>query len=282
MIPATTFLAAISGLVAPNMRPVSTGYSRVSNLCSVATPLKAVVVGGGPAGLASAWVLSERGFDVTVVERRSEPSPYEPQRAYLYLIDGRGQTFTDAARITEKLASPAVSVSSANYTVTRIMPDSKRVTVTPPILEPMDPVLGRPSYWIPRATLLSLFVDALPSSVDMLYGCEVSEIRADDLGVEVVAKAAAGDDLRLRADLLVGADGLNSAVRAKCAEWSGDDAGFTPVMLPSPSSGLAYKMLRFPASFKTAKDDPTAIAEARQAYSVRPAETRRPGARPDP
>ena len=114
MIPATTFLAAISGLIAPNMRPVSTGYSRVSYLCSVATPLKAVVVGGGPAGLASAWVLSERGFDVTVVERRSEPSPYEPQRAYLYLIDGRGQTFTDAARITEKLASPAVSVSSAS------------------------------------------------------------------------------------------------------------------------------------------------------------------------
>ena len=27
---------------------------------------------------------------------------YEPQRAYLYLVDGRGQTFTDAAGLTSR------------------------------------------------------------------------------------------------------------------------------------------------------------------------------------
>ena len=206
------------------------------------------------------------------MERRTEPNPYEPQRAYLYLVDGRGQQFTDAAGITDKLASPANSVSSANYTVTRLMPDGERVVAVPPILEPMDPVLGRPSYWIPRAALLGLLGDTLSSSVRTLYGSEVIDIAQDARGVEVTATTAEGGELKLRPDLLVGADGLQSRVRAKCAEWSGDAAAFTPVVLPSPSSGLAYKMLRFPPSFRLSAQDASAAAESRQAYSIRPAD----------
>ena len=58
---------------------------------------------------------------------------YEPQRAYLYLVDGRGQQFTDLAGITEELASPELSVSSTNYTVTRLLPDGERTNAVPPI-----------------------------------------------------------------------------------------------------------------------------------------------------
>lgn len=238
---------------------------------SSSTAMDALVVGGGPAGLASAWVLAQRGFDVTILERRKEPNPYEPQKAYLYLVDGRGQKFTDLAGLTDQLASPDISVSSLNYTVTRLMPDGERIVAVPPILEPMDPVRGRPSYWIPRAALLKLLGSALPPTVRKLYGSEVLDVSEDGTGIEVVAKNAEGETLRLRPDLLIGADGLQSLVRAKCAEWSGDPAGFTPKVLPSPSSGLAYKMLRFPPRFRLSTSDTTLVAEGRQAYSVRPA-----------
>jgi len=231
----------------------------------------AVVVGGGPSGLASARVLADRGFDVTVLERRSEPSPYEPQRAYLYLIDGRGQQFTDMAGITHELSLPENSVPSTNYTVTRCMPEGERVEAVPPIL---DPAMKRPSYWIPRAAFLSLLHRSLPSSVTTLFGSEVSDIRRTESGgVEVSAKDADGNELRLRPSLLVGADGLSSLVRERCASWSDDAADFTPVVLPSPSSGLCYKMIRLPPSFRLDKADALITAEPRKAYSIRPAKS---------
>ena len=271
----------------------------------------AVVVGGGPSGLASARVLADRGFDVTVLERRSEPSPYEPQRAYLYLIDGRGQQFTDMAGITHELSLPENSVPSTkyigmtqthaarlvrswwlrcmlhpalfsddprdfdsrrcSYTVTRCMPEGERVEAVPPIL---DPAMKRPSYWIPRAAFLSLLHRSLPSSVTTLFGSEVSDIRRTESGgVEVSAKDADGNELRLRPSLLVGADGLSSLVRERCASWSDDAADFTPVVLPSPSSGLCYKMIRLPPSFRLDKADALITAEPRKAYSIRPAKS---------
>ena len=237
----------------------------------------ALIVGGGPAGLATAWVLDKAGFAVTLCERRPEASMYESQKAYLYLVDGRGQGFTDTAGLTEELASPALSVSSTNYTVTRLMPDGKRINAVPPILEPAD----RPAYWIPRQQLCALLARNLPTSVRTLYGTELQEVlRTAEGGIEVAFSRADGTSERVRPTLLVGADGLGSAVRAKCAEWSAADASlgataddFTIRELPSPSSGLNYKMLRLPPDFKLAADEPGATATPRQAYSVRPAKS---------
>ena len=115
--------------------PIARSPRAVSPRSVVAEANTAVVAGGGPAGLATALILAQRGFDVTVLEKRAEPNPYEPQRAYLYLVDGRGQRFTDAAGLTEELASPATSVSSLNYTVTRCLPDGQREEAVPPILD---------------------------------------------------------------------------------------------------------------------------------------------------
>lgn len=46
-----------------------------------------LVAGGGPAGLAAAASLAKAGLSVTVVEKREAASEFEPQRAYLYLLD---------------------------------------------------------------------------------------------------------------------------------------------------------------------------------------------------
>ena len=230
----------------------------------------AVVVGGGPSGLASACVLAKRGFQVTVLEQRAEPSPYEPQKAYLYLIDGRGQQFTDLCGLTDQLAAPDLSVSSTNYTVTRLMPDGERVEAVPPILETNN----KPSYWIPRAGFLDLLLKGAPPNVKTVFGAQLVDItKTDDGAVEVVADCADGKQMTLRPSLLVGADGLNSLVRAKCATWSEKPADFTPVLLPSPSSGLRYQMLRLPPAFPLDASDASVKAEPRRAYSFRPSKT---------
>ncbi len=58
----------------------------------------AVVVGGGPAGLSTALVLSQapHNFDVTVVESSSEDftRKFDASKAYLYLVNQRGQKLT--------------------------------------------------------------------------------------------------------------------------------------------------------------------------------------------
>ena len=65
------------------------------------TECDAVVVGCGPAGLAAAVELRARGFArVVAVDRRGAPNEFEPQKAYLYLLDARGQRWTDARNAT--------------------------------------------------------------------------------------------------------------------------------------------------------------------------------------
>ena len=56
----------------------------------------AVIVGGGPAGFATALMLAKRGWhQITVLEKRPSADFYEPDKSFNYLIDGRGQKFTD-------------------------------------------------------------------------------------------------------------------------------------------------------------------------------------------
>ena len=52
---------------------------------------RAVVIGGGPAGLAAALEIRRRtGSEVTVLETSKPLRDFDPERAFLYLIDGRG------------------------------------------------------------------------------------------------------------------------------------------------------------------------------------------------
>ena len=58
------------------------------------------------------------------------------------------------------------------------------------------------------------------------------------------------DGSELAPRLVLACDGLDSRVRNTLRQWSDDGASFDPVVLPSPSSGLNYKMLLVPPSFE--------------------------------
>ncbi len=73
---------------------------------------KAVIIGGGPAGLCAALVLHKHGWnDITIVEKRQINS-FESDKAYQYLIDERGQTLTQLLNITGPIALRSVSTKN--------------------------------------------------------------------------------------------------------------------------------------------------------------------------
>jgi 2-polyprenyl-6-methoxyphenol hydroxylase-like FAD-dependent oxidoreductase len=70
---------------------------------------RVVIVGAGPAGLCSALMLQQHGWeDITIVEGRPQSS-FESEKAYLYLLNTRGQKITDLLGVTERIAERAVS-----------------------------------------------------------------------------------------------------------------------------------------------------------------------------
>ncbi|BAZ09224.1 hypothetical protein NIES4071_10310 [Calothrix sp. NIES-4071] len=90
-----------------------------------------LIVGGGPAGLATALMLAKRGWkNITVLEKRPTADYYEPDKAFNYSIDGRGQKFTDFLQITDKLSE--IAVPSTEFYLTLIKADGRCYSLLSP------------------------------------------------------------------------------------------------------------------------------------------------------
>ena len=72
--------------------------------------LTALIVGAGPVGYSTALALDSLGTfsEITVVEKRPETS-FESTKAYLYLLDKRGQQITDLLNMTSIIAQRSVT-----------------------------------------------------------------------------------------------------------------------------------------------------------------------------
>ena len=275
-------IMGITGGAARNGRPNTNSSLRAAAAssngpASTSARKTAVVVGGGPGGLAAALVLSNiktpgdetTGFfeKIIVLDDRAKES-YDPTRSYVFNINKRGQTFTDAFGID--LAKDSSGVRDfRRHTVPSdpnvVFDDSNPFgfTSTPENLEKRGIL-----YFITRDVLIELIRDEISTrnkkkgndhaiiELRRGVGCEYIEPTEDGL-VKVVMAGTNNDNIV--ADFCVGADGVSSRVRQSLEDGRFDpnhwdnaknpSKRFRLIKYASPATGLRTKGLRLEPNF---------------------------------
>jgi salicylate hydroxylase len=170
------------------------------------------VVGGGIGGMAATLSLLRAGFDVHVYERAGAVSEV-----------GAGiQVSPNASRVLHGLglADELARMGVRPLAFHQRRWDDGRTLLRAPLGDVMVETFGFPHYQMHRADLLSALVGALPP--ERLHVGHRLTAFADD-GDRVEATFENGNAIEV--DLLVGADGIHSAVRA--ALFGPQDPAFT-------------------------------------------------------
>ncbi|KRF08338.1 FAD-dependent oxidoreductase [Arthrobacter sp. Soil782] len=161
--------------------------------------MKVIVIGAGIAGLATAKNLADSGWQVEVLEKFRGP------RASGYMVDffGPGYDAAEKMGVLPELQARAYSVQEVAY-VNRKGHTTGRLSYA----RFADAVDGR-LMSIMRPDLEEALRESLPASVRLRYGVTFEQIENNDNGVCVHTS----DGRRVDADLVIGADGIHSAVR---------------------------------------------------------------------
>lgn len=275
--------------VAASSFPSVSGHatSSTSSLSRTCTSKSAIVVGAGPAGLAAALMLAQNhNYQVTILESSSkskeEHLTFDPSRAYLYNINGRGQVFTNrfpqlqreletqgvGIRQFARLTVPAdpSEIFDANQPWSRGLPQS--------VLDKMGIL-----YWIPRYLFLKVLleqVEACGDQITVCFGHECQGIRPDNGLIQVettnysdMNNEASPAPKVLLANLVVGAEGPRSKIRQILEDptsanlfhgWKNyHPTKFRLRKWKSPSVGLRLKTLQFEANFQIPVGDGTFV-----------------------
>lgn len=161
--------------------------------------MKAIIIGAGIAGLATAKNLADSGWQVEILEKSRGP------RASGYMVDffGPGYDAAEKMGVLPALQARAYSVQEVSY-----FNRKGRVTGRLSYKRFADAVDGR-LMSIMRPDLEEALRESLPASVRLRYGVTFEQIENNDDG----ACVHTSDGRRIDADLVVGADGIHSAVR---------------------------------------------------------------------
>jgi 2-polyprenyl-6-methoxyphenol hydroxylase-like FAD-dependent oxidoreductase len=169
--------------------------------------MKAIVVGAGIAGLVAARQLGLAGWDVELVEKSSGPRP----DGYMMDFFGPGLEAAERIGLYHRLAAVAYQVEAVDYL------DGKGRRTCSLDYNQFARLAGgkilsllRPD--MERAALAALD-DVAPDQVRISYGAQVSRVWSDYDGVRVALEGL--PEAPLAAEVLVGADGIHSTVRAQ-------------------------------------------------------------------
>ena len=187
-----------------------------------------LISGAGVAGPALAYWLARSGFRPTVVERSAG------QRSSGNPVDVRGDAMDVVTRMgaLPRLRAAATRVSAMDF----VNASGRRVGRIP---------VGRTDgseLEVPRSDLASVLHDAASGDAEFVFGDSIADLRQDPDGVDVTFDRGAPR----RFDLVVGTDGLHSAVRR---------------MLFGPESGYVRHLGMYVATVQLGyqADDPTAV-----------------------
>lgn len=160
---------------------------------------RAAVVGAGIAGLAAALRLHQQGWDVVVIER----APSRRSGGYLVNLHGPGYDAAERLGLLPALAARDIGF----FTSVLIHADGREKLRIPAAVT--EAAVGKRALSVFRGDLESALYDAVAEFADIRFGITVRAITQTAEEVEVTLS----DDTHLRAELLVGADGVHSQVR---------------------------------------------------------------------
>ena len=160
-------------------------------------PRRVVIVGAGIGGLAAGAILRRDGHEVTVLERAER---FEPLGAGLALWPNGARALRE---IGVGATADAAEVPRGDGGIRRAR-DGKLITAISP--EVLERRYGAPLALVHRAELQGALLAAAGDGV-VRFGAEAREVGADG-----AVGLATGE--RLETEVIVGADGINSATRA--------------------------------------------------------------------
>ncbi|MET8360668.1 FAD-dependent oxidoreductase [Micromonospora sp. NPDC005171] len=160
---------------------------------------RAVIVGAGIAGLATALRLHQDGWQVIVAER----APARRSSGYLVNLIGPGYDAAERLGLLPRLSAADLGL----FTTVLVHADGRPKFTVPSAIA--EAALGKRALSVFRGDLESSLFEAVRDSVDIRFGTTVASV---DQGTDRV-RVEFSDGTTEQADLLVGADGVHSATR---------------------------------------------------------------------
>lgn len=161
--------------------------------------MRALICGGGIAGLTLAYWLHRYGVEAVVIEQ----APGLRREGYAIDFFGAGYDVATRMGLIDQLASRQIRMDAISYVDQAGRPE---VSINWALLQ--DITRGK-YYALMRTTLEDALFNALSGQVEVRFGCSLTAVQNRDAAVDVTFT----DGTCASFDLLIGADGAHSFVR---------------------------------------------------------------------